>query len=204
MRPSLILTTREDGILDFWDILYEQKNPILSRRLGNWPLRCIEMTDDGLMVAAGSDGGAVSALRLSEDLAQCSKVERANIGNMFEREAKREKILEGRNKEIRFLEKKKAAKEEREKKERKERWKKGRAKEENIITKTPEDIERERLLVKSDEDFFEIIKKIKTERRKAGQVGAWGTASAGASYANAKALDKCSIASMGREVVVDQ
>ena len=29
-RPSVFFTARQDGVLDAWDILYQQKSPILS------------------------------------------------------------------------------------------------------------------------------------------------------------------------------
>ena len=29
-RPSVFFTARQDGVLDAWDILYQQKAPILS------------------------------------------------------------------------------------------------------------------------------------------------------------------------------
>ena len=40
-RPSVFFTTRMDGVLDAWDILYQQQSPLLSTKVADDPLHCI-------------------------------------------------------------------------------------------------------------------------------------------------------------------
>ncbi|KAK9877826.1 hypothetical protein WA026_020059 [Henosepilachna vigintioctopunctata] len=101
-RLSSFFTTRSDGILDVWDILQQQKEASMSVKVCDEPLTRIRTHDSGKMVAIGNQKGTVYLVELSDNLATCNRNDKMLLTAMFEREAKREKILEARNREIRL------------------------------------------------------------------------------------------------------
>ncbi|KAK6628851.1 hypothetical protein RUM43_002667 [Polyplax serrata] len=101
-RASVFFLTREDGILDLWDILQEQKQAFLSFKLSDQPLTCMRVRDDGELVVAANSVGTAFVVRYSSNLAETSKNDKVFLSAMFDRESHREKLLEARNKEMRF------------------------------------------------------------------------------------------------------
>lgn len=101
-RASVFFLTREDGVLDLWDILQEQKHAFLSFKLSEYPLTCLRVRDDGELVVAANSVGTAYVVRFSTNLAETSKNDKNFLSAMFDRESHREKLLETRNKEIRF------------------------------------------------------------------------------------------------------
>jgi dynein intermediate chain 2 len=100
-RAGLFLTTRQDGVLDAWDFYYRQSTPTYSHKVADVPLSCISVqgsaqSGGGRLVAVGDASGTVSLLELSENLAVTQPNEKLIIGNMFDRESKREENLEKR------------------------------------------------------------------------------------------------------------
>ena len=65
--------TREDGYMDAWDILYQQRHPILSFKVSDTSLNTVKVQNDGFMVAVGSNDGNVSMLELSGSLSVCNR-----------------------------------------------------------------------------------------------------------------------------------
>ena len=49
-RPSVFFTSRQDGVLDAWDILYQQKAPILSIKVSDEAVNCIKVNQNCLIV----------------------------------------------------------------------------------------------------------------------------------------------------------
>ena len=68
-RPSVFFTTRMDGCLDCWDILYQQKAPLLSIKVSDEALHCLRVHESGLLVATGCDAGNVALMQLTPGLA---------------------------------------------------------------------------------------------------------------------------------------
>ena len=62
------------------------------------PLSCLSVNETGELVLAGGVDGAVHVLRLHEGLYEGTKAEKEQAGGMFERETRRERILESINK----------------------------------------------------------------------------------------------------------
>ncbi|XP_072259578.1 dynein axonemal intermediate chain 2 [Pyxicephalus adspersus] len=149
VRPSVFLTTKMDGTLDVWDYLFKQNNPSLSLKVCDDPLYSLLLQDNGRFVACGSKNGLTTLLELSSGLCTMQRNEKNLATAMFERETKREKILEARHREMRLKERSKAepGKEE-ESKENKP--------EENI----------EEMIAKAEKDFLEMIE---AERKKREQ-----------------------------------
>ena len=60
------------------------------------------MQDQGHLIATGSHTGTTTLLELSSSLCTMQRNEKALVTAMFERETKREKILESRQRELRL------------------------------------------------------------------------------------------------------
>ncbi|NP_001166281.1 dynein axonemal intermediate chain 2 isoform 2 [Homo sapiens] len=127
VRPTVFFTTRMDGTLDIWDFMFEQCDPTLS------------LKDNGCLIACGSQLGTTTLLEVSPGLSTLQRNEKNVASSMFERETRREKILEARHREMRLKEKGKAE---------------GRDEEQ-----TDEElaVDLEALVSKAEEEFFDII-----------------------------------------------
>ncbi|NWT41450.1 DNAI2 protein, partial [Chroicocephalus maculipennis] len=104
VRPSVFFTTRSDGTLDVWDFLFKQNDPSLSLKVCNEPLSSLRLQDNGCIVGCGSKLGTVTLLEISSGLCTLQRNEKTLATAMFERETKREKILEARHREMRLKE----------------------------------------------------------------------------------------------------
>lgn len=104
VRPSVFFTTKMNGMLDVWDVLFKQNDPTLSLKVCDEPLYCLRVQDGGRFVACGSQGGVATLLELCSGLSTLQKNDKSLLAAMFEREAKREKILEARQREQRLKE----------------------------------------------------------------------------------------------------
>ncbi|NXW09589.1 DNAI2 protein, partial [Fregetta grallaria] len=104
MRPAVFFTTRSDGTLDVWDFLFKQNDPSLSLKVCDEPLSSLRLQDNGCVVGCGSKLGTVTLLEISSGLCTLQRNEKTLATAMFERETKREKILEARHRELRLKE----------------------------------------------------------------------------------------------------
>jgi len=98
-RPGVFFTTKMDGSLDIWDILYRQNKPVLSVSVSDAELQSISCKD-GKYIVVGATDGTASLIELSESLSGFSgdeklpaTEERNNLTNVFDRETRREKLL---------------------------------------------------------------------------------------------------------------
>ncbi|XP_063682877.1 dynein intermediate chain 3, ciliary-like [Bolinopsis microptera] len=112
-RPAVFFTSRMDGCLDVWDYMFKQNDPTLSLQVCDEALNCLRIQDSGSLLACGSHSGNVTLLELSESLSQQQRNEKASVTQIFERETKREKILESRYRELKLKERAKSQQEER-------------------------------------------------------------------------------------------
>ncbi|XP_047460178.1 dynein axonemal intermediate chain 2 isoform X2 [Mugil cephalus] len=104
VRPSVFFTVKMDGVLDVWDILFKQSDPMLSLKVCDSALYSLRVQDSGRLVACGSQLGEATLLEVCCGLSTLQKNEKTLLAAMFERETKREKILEARQREIRLKE----------------------------------------------------------------------------------------------------
>uniref|UniRef100_A0A674JT24 Dynein axonemal intermediate chain 2 n=1 Tax=Terrapene triunguis TaxID=2587831 RepID=A0A674JT24_9SAUR len=139
IRPVVFFTTKMDGTLDVWDFLFKQNNPSLSVKVCDEPLFSLRLQDNGRFIGCGSKLGTVTLLEVSSGLCTLQRNEKNVATAMFERETKREKILEARHREMRLKERTKAE-----------------GKEEDVKVETEEETPEE-LLARVQKEFFEII-----------------------------------------------
>ena len=101
-RPGVFFTVRMDGVLDVWDYFYKQNDPALSVQVTDKALTSINVQDTGRLVTVGAADGSTTLLELCEGLVVPQPNEKQGVGQMFERETKREKNLELRARELKL------------------------------------------------------------------------------------------------------
>ncbi|XP_077979929.1 dynein intermediate chain 3, ciliary-like [Glandiceps talaboti] len=102
IRPAVFFTTKMDGTLDVWDFLFKQNDPTLSLQVTDEALHSLRIQDQGRFIATGSQSGTTTLLELSSGLCTMQRNEKSSVTAMFEREQRREKILESRHREMRL------------------------------------------------------------------------------------------------------
>ncbi|XP_048346503.1 dynein axonemal intermediate chain 2 [Sphaerodactylus townsendi] len=148
-RPAVFFTTKMDGTLDIWDFLFKQNNPTLKLKVCDDPLFSLRLQDNGRFIGCGSKLGTVTLLEVSSGLCTLQRNEKNLASAMFERETKREKILEARHREMRLKERTKTEGKEEEVKE-------------EIQEEKPEEI-----LARVQKEFFEVIENELKRRERA-------------------------------------
>ncbi len=108
-RPGVFTTGRRDGVLDIWDLYVQADGPVLSTKIADAPIRAVAPHRDGDRLAIGCADGSVSIVELGDGLVQPQPNEKQSVAGLLEREAKREKNLDMRHKEMRLKQKKRAA-----------------------------------------------------------------------------------------------
>ncbi|XP_041867914.1 dynein intermediate chain 2, axonemal isoform X2 [Melanotaenia boesemani] len=149
VRPSVFFTVKMDGMLDVWDILFKQSDPALSLKVCDKALYSLRVQDNGHLVACGSQQGEATLLEISSGLSTLQKNEKSLLAAMFERETKREKILEARQRELRL----------------KERSRSEQSKEEEAGREEGEE-DLEQLIARAESDFYNIVEMEMRRREK--------------------------------------
>ncbi|KAL4648624.1 dynein intermediate chain 2, axonemal-like [Arapaima gigas] len=153
VRPAVFFTAKKDGTVDVWDFLFKQNDPTLTVKVCDEALCSLRVQSNGRLLACGSHVGTATLLEISPGLYTLQRNEKALANEMFERETRREKILEGRLREMRL----------------KERSRSEPGKEEEAQDLEGEESPEE-LIARAEKDFFQIVeaemKKWKNETEK--------------------------------------
>lgn len=104
-RYSLLFTGRLDGMVDCWDLLVDLRFPTVSLKVSTVAIAHIRAHESGMWLACGDLNGDVFMVELSTPLTVSDRTERGHLSAMFEREVKKEKILEARIRELKLKEK---------------------------------------------------------------------------------------------------
>jgi len=93
--------TRRDGWLDIWDYYYRQNELAFSHKVSDSALSCIKLNvsgggyhNVGKLVAIGDQDGTVTLMELCDSLYMLQPKEKDIISEMFDRETRKEKILD--------------------------------------------------------------------------------------------------------------
>ena len=78
---------------------------MLSQQIHKGPIHCLAMHSKGDLLLAGQDDGSVSMLNLTKSLANVEKEEKAAFLQLLDRETRREKVLEGIQREKKLKQK---------------------------------------------------------------------------------------------------
>ncbi|XP_014093385.2 dynein intermediate chain 3, ciliary isoform X1 [Bactrocera oleae] len=101
-KVSQFFITRMDGVLDTWDLLHQQNQPVLTVKVCDEPLHCVRTNENGKYVSCGSKLGATFLIEVSDNMVMSAKNDKPLLTAMFERENRREKILEAKSREIKL------------------------------------------------------------------------------------------------------
>uniref|UniRef100_A0A3B4FWB5 Dynein axonemal intermediate chain 2 n=1 Tax=Pundamilia nyererei TaxID=303518 RepID=A0A3B4FWB5_9CICH len=153
VRPSVFFTVKMDGVLDVWDILFKQSDPTLSLKVCDNSLYSLSVQDNGRLVACGSQLGEATLLEICSGLSNLQKNEKSLLAAMFERESKREKILEARQREVRL----------------KERSRSEQSREEEAGREEGEE-DPKQLIARAESDFYSLVEAEVKRREKKDEV----------------------------------
>lgn len=98
----MFFISRMDGVLDAWDLLQQHNEPVLSIKVCDEPLLCMRTHESGRFISTGSENGATYLIEVSDNMSTSLKNDKPLLTAMFERENKREKILEAKLREIKL------------------------------------------------------------------------------------------------------
>jgi len=101
-RPGVFFSVRHDGVLDVWDLFYKQNDPTLSVQVTDQALTSFTVQDTGRLMTVGAADGSTTLLELCDGLTTMQVNEKQGMGQMLERETKREKALELRARELKL------------------------------------------------------------------------------------------------------
>ena len=87
LRPAVFLTTRMDGLLEVWDLLYSHSGPLYQIHVSDGALHTHKCHPEGHLVALGGADGLTSLVQMSRGLAEAARDEKALTGVLLEREA---------------------------------------------------------------------------------------------------------------------
>merc|ERR1712137_1541520 len=93
-RAGVFFLCRHDGRLDTWDYFYRMNEVSLTHRVSDSALTSLSVQAGGQLAAVGDSDGVITLLQLCDGLVQPQPNEKVLIGQMFDREAKRERNLE--------------------------------------------------------------------------------------------------------------
>lgn len=93
-RPGVFFLTRHDGRLETWDYFYRMNEVSLTQKVSDAALTSLSVQSQGTLAAVGDSEGVVTLLRLCDALAQPGPNEKNVVGQIFDRETRREKNLE--------------------------------------------------------------------------------------------------------------
>ncbi|XP_075973543.1 dynein intermediate chain 3, ciliary-like [Anticarsia gemmatalis] len=102
LRYSSFMSICAGGFFYYWDLLRKYKEPVRSLSLSKYELTKMSPDKDGKTVAVGDSHGDVYLLQLSENMAIPGSRDKILMQQTYERETKREHILDNRLKEIRL------------------------------------------------------------------------------------------------------
>ncbi|XP_035207445.1 dynein intermediate chain 2, axonemal-like isoform X1 [Stegodyphus dumicola] len=103
-HASFLFVCKTTGNFELWDILIKNHEPIISFKLETDGLICICPKQMGDQVACGTAIGCIHLLQVPQYQTSTLKHEKNLVAAMIDREAKREKILEGKTREQRIRE----------------------------------------------------------------------------------------------------
>lgn len=93
-RPGVFFLCRQDGWLDAWDYYYRMNEVSLSHKVSDHQLTSMSVQSGGALVAVGDAEGTITLLELCPGLVSQMPNEKNIVGQLLERETKREKNLE--------------------------------------------------------------------------------------------------------------
>ncbi|KAM3964381.1 dynein intermediate chain 3, ciliary [Aphomia sociella] len=102
LRFSSYMAISEGGIFYYWDFLRKYREPVATLKVSKHQLTRLKCHVEGQSVAVGDVNGSVFLIQLSENMVVPGNQDKHLMTQTYEREARREHILEARLREIRL------------------------------------------------------------------------------------------------------
>ncbi|KAJ2946061.1 hypothetical protein O0L34_g4980 [Tuta absoluta] len=99
-RFSSYMSVCTGGVFYYWDLLRKYKEPVAKMQVSKYPLSKLTPHHEGELIAVGDSNGATFLLQLAENMAVSGGHDKVLMSQVYERETKREHILDTRVKEI--------------------------------------------------------------------------------------------------------
>lgn len=100
LRFSSYMAVSEDGYFYYWDFLRKYKEPLLTQQISQHPLTKVSPHAQDEFVAIGDDNGSVFLIQMSDNMIEAGSRDKVLMFQTYERETRREHILDMRIKEI--------------------------------------------------------------------------------------------------------
>jgi len=94
LRAGVFFLCRHDGFIDVWDYFYRMNEVSLSQKVSESALTTMSIQAQGQFAVVGDADGVITLLQLCDGLYTPAPNEKNLIGQMLERETKRERNLE--------------------------------------------------------------------------------------------------------------
>lgn len=98
-RPAVCFSSKADGTLDVWDLLFKTNEPTISMKVSDSSIQTIKIDSSGKYLACGDHDGTITLLELNSALSTMQNNEKPLTNAMFERETNREKTVVARLRE---------------------------------------------------------------------------------------------------------
>ncbi|XP_046959685.1 dynein intermediate chain 3, ciliary-like [Vanessa cardui] len=102
LRYSCYMVVAADGVFNYWDLLRKYKQPVASLNISDHGLTKIAPHPEGESIAVGDNYGSLFLLHLSDNMIYPGVNDKQLMHQIYDRETRREHILDARLKEIRL------------------------------------------------------------------------------------------------------
>ncbi|KOB74528.1 Uncharacterized protein OBRU01_09002 [Operophtera brumata] len=102
LRYSSYMSICAGGYFYSWDLLRKSQEPIATMQISKDELTRMTPHSEGRSIAIGDSKGALHLIQLSDNMTELGKRDKALTTQLYERETRREHILDNRMKEIRL------------------------------------------------------------------------------------------------------
>ncbi|CAH0723375.1 unnamed protein product, partial [Brenthis ino] len=102
LRISSYMSVCDDGKFRYWDLLRKYHEPVATLPVSKNRLLKVKPSEDKPLVAIGDIEGSIHLISLSENMVFAADRDKTLMSQSFDRESRREHILESRFKEIQF------------------------------------------------------------------------------------------------------
>ncbi|XP_038212077.1 dynein intermediate chain 3, ciliary-like [Zerene cesonia] len=102
LRYSCYMAVCEGGVFYYWDILRKQREPVATLQVSKHGLTRVIAHPEGESIAVSDNHGSIYILHLSENMTTPGNQDKHLVHQIYDRETRREHILDNRVKEIRL------------------------------------------------------------------------------------------------------
>eukprot|EP00040_Diaphanoeca_grandis_P015603 m.79778 g.79778 ORF g.79778 m.79778 type:complete len:597 (-) comp25247_c1_seq1:98-1888(-) len=98
-RPAVCFSSKADGTLDVWDLMFKTSEPTISMKVSDSSIQSIKVDSSGKYLACGDHDGTITLLELNDALCTIQNNEKPSTSSLFDRETNREKTVVARLRE---------------------------------------------------------------------------------------------------------